>query len=57
MNDSERIDEIVASLDLIASRVELISTAVSELEARAAVMSDDLTAIRRDIDQLQPGVI
>ncbi len=51
------LDRIVASLDLIESRVDDISTTVSGLEAQAAVTAEDLAAIRRDIDRLEPGVI
>jgi outer membrane murein-binding lipoprotein Lpp len=51
------LERIVASLDLIESRVDDISTTVSGLEAQAAVTAEDLAAIRRDIDRLEPGVI
>jgi outer membrane murein-binding lipoprotein Lpp len=61
LDDAEQIiftlERIVASLELIESRVDDISTAVSGLEAQAAVTADDLAAIRRDIDRLEPGVI
>lgn len=61
MGDSSEIistlDQIVASLDLIESRIEDISATVSGLEAQAAVNADDLAAIRRDIDRLEPGII
>jgi outer membrane murein-binding lipoprotein Lpp len=61
LDDSSEIistlDRIVNTLDLIESRVDDISTAVSGLEAQAAVTAEDLAAIRRDIDRLEPGII
>ncbi len=61
MDDSSEIistlDQIVTSLDLIESRVDDILQTVSGLEAQAAVTAEDLAAIRRDIDRLEPGVI
>ena len=61
MDDSSEIistlNQIVTSLDLIESRVDDILKRVSGLEAHAAVTAEDLTAIRRDIDRLEPGVI
>jgi DNA integrity scanning protein DisA with diadenylate cyclase activity len=61
LDDSSEIistlDQIVTSLDLIESRVDDILQTVSGLEAQAAVTAEDLAAIRRDIDRLEPGVI
>ena len=61
MDDSSEIistlDQIVTSLDLIESRVDDILQTVSGLEAQAAVTAEDIAAIRRDIDRLEPGVI
>ncbi len=61
MDQSDQIigllEELSRRLDRIESQIDSVAESSEELESRFAVMGEDLSAIRADIDRLEPGVI
>ena len=51
------LERLSDRLDLIESELESLAESSRNLEAQSLGMADDLDAIRRDIDRLEPGVI
>ena len=51
------LERLSDRLDLIESELDSLAESSRNLEAQSLGMADDLDAIRRDIDRLEPGVI